>query len=446
MEEQDQDQVNSSSEHNPSNSEAPPFMDSDKDTTQAPLSQPPIKSTKNRRTIFLLIAIVFIVVGGLFVWRMVASHNDGTTSNSAQSSGNAASSDDSASSKPFAMVYAVDTFDESAGQAGDCQTSTTKFTLRSLTDDSSTAKSPVVRNASVSFGGMHKNKVFIVTEPTCAGNESTAATVWYSDDSGSTYKQVLAAAPAASAGSMYDQVTSALFSNDGTSLLVAYLPSEGNENIVKEIDLSSGAVKDLFHVDEMGVFLRGYDKTAHKVYYFKGCYNCGGNPFNEMLAYNTSTEANETIFKDPAHSYGATVFSADQTKILLVKSDITVDYPESNGQYQIEQFNLADKTSKQLITVDKDYISALGFTENGGIYYGDASKVYALNPDGSSSSVLYESSQPIMNVYMVSKDQVILSAGEYDNYKVIRYNYSTKDLTSLLDGGNSTRLIGVSWR
>ena len=110
-----------------------------------------------------------------------------------------------------------------------------------------------------------------------------------------------------------------------------------------------------------------------------------------------------------------------------------------------EEFNIGNKSFKNLETITGKDSVIIGYTEKQEPYYTNQNKIIKIVEDGTKITE-YESPKPIINVHLLSENQIIISEGQYNSFDVI--NYSTKDKSSkiVLSGDANTRIFGVTWK
>jgi hypothetical protein len=217
-------------------------------------------------------------------------------------------------------------------------------------------------------------------------------------------------------------------------------------NTVKEIDLSTKKVKDLFSANASGVFIYAYDRAKKHIYYNTGCYNCDGNSNDKLLLRNLADNSDSTVLANNGKSsFGATIPNSTVTKLLLIAGTVSETELGSTPPYTLREFDVASKQAKDLLTISEDIMySTVGYRDGGGIYYVKGNALYGLNESGA-SSVLYQSDKPILDVFYVGNDAVVVSTGEYNDYRLIKYNLADKSSANILNGDEKTRIFGVTW-
>lgn len=298
------------------------------------------------------------------------------------------------------------------------------------------------KNVYVTHTATHKDKAVFATGGT--DTDSHAAAIWYSSDSGKSYKKIFGAEESEK-DQLGPQITSLAFSNDGKAVVMGYLPGFDGGNTVKEIDPGSKKITDLFTVEDRGVFIEGYNRPARQLYYYKGCYNCDANRMNVLLMRQIATGVDTTIHEDASKIGLKTVFNGDFTKVLLQKA--MPDYEaEGASAISLEEITVADGSVKE-ITTDADGSEArpVGYTDGNNPYYVKGSLLQVMNKDFTPKES-YTATTDILDVYYVNGARAIVATGEYSAFDVIDYSFAAKKPTSLFKGNANTSVFGLTWK
>jgi len=303
----------------------------------------------------------------------------------------------------------------------------------------------------------HGNQVLIETYYNEA--TKTAASILYSKDGGKTYETILTVKAPATSTDMGDQITGMTFASDGKSVIVAVLPNSA-KNIVKRIffDKPNEAV-DIMTSDARGVFPIAFNAKSQKLVFSEGCYNCDGNGAStSAFAYDVTSKQRSTLV-DGANKHLGIISNQSATKLLITTP--TVDTTKTTGgvdggfwgyyvgaPYKFTIFDLATgKTQDPGTTVgtaDDNKYARGGFMANGVTpYYYSDNQLFML--DKATPTLLYESGQPIHQVYYASPTIVFASTGDYQNFTLNRFDIKTQETKQLLTGDDTTtRIFGVT--
>ncbi|HTE22186.1 MAG TPA: hypothetical protein VK674_04035 [Candidatus Limnocylindria bacterium] len=334
---------------------------------------------------------------------------------------------------PSTLVYAAG--DVSKGEAG--------FRINQLGSDIYAVTHKLAKDVTPYGATVYKNQVAVIAVPHAANKEGLS--VLYSKDSGKTYQSIFTGTPAKGAA-LGDQITSIDFSDDGTKLLIALLPEAGGKNTVKELDPATKVTKDLFTASESGVFVEAYSPAKKEIYYYAGCYNCDGNPFNKLLKRDLATNKETTAYEDRAHTGLKTVLSHDLSRVLLLKGSEQTGI-ESGPPYDLVEVDLKSKASTALFS---NYKAGLDYPEVGylegsdTVYYTKGKDLYQYK--SGSATVLFTSTQELQDVHFVNESTAVVTSGDQKTSMVSSVDLKTKKSTRMLDADGNTFVFGVSWQ
>lgn len=389
-------------------------------------STPPKKSKKKALLIILLLAIILATAVG--VWTLMKG--DKQPAATPPTSTDTGIKPVENTLVPYAVAYAY----------GDPEKAPREFFWRPLSGGERTTAGKIGSKNYLSYSDVYKDKVLVVS--TAGTDNKSGETVWYSKDSGKTYTKIFTGEPSDGQG-LAAQITSAAFSTDGSAIVIGFLPTDGN-NTVKEINPDTKAVTDLFNIEQRGVFIEEYDKTAKKLYYFTGCYNCDGSHSNKLLLRDIETKTESTVYEDTAKVGVETVFNSDLSKVLKVSGIIGMGIGPGKP-FTVEEFDIASKKSKKLVTINEDMIPKVGYSDGDSTpYYTQKASVYTV--ENGKKTLLFEAAESIRDVYLVDQDQVVASAGTSEDYILTGYNVTTKKVTNILNGDANTNIFGVTWK
>ncbi len=404
-----------------------------------PAAMPQVKIGKWYKSKKFIILVLLLIVGAGVAWYLTKNHEPSQTSTS-QATGSVNQQTETKELKPTNIAYSYRTVESPPNVGCGATGSGSKFEIfwRPITGGDRTSAADI-GNKLVSQSDVNKDKVAVVTAPECGGTDS--AGLWISKDSGKTYEKIFSTNPPKD-NQVEDQITSVKLSNDGSSVVIAVLPGGSSQNTVKEIDVSTKESKDLFTIEQPGVFIEGYNKSKNQIYYYVGCYNCDANTYNKLYVRDTINDKEDVVYEHDRITE-QTVFNKDFTKVLLAKS--TAGEGLGGGPpYSIEEFDLGSKQSSNLKNITTGTNLRVGYTEEEVPYYTNETKVSKIVAD-KSETVVFEAAKPIMNVYLVSADQVIASSGAYDDNVLTNYTLNDKKTIEILKGDVNTNIFGVTW-
>lgn len=344
---------------------------------------------------------------------------------------------------PYAVVYAADKSTKSPKTT--CLVNETTVLQQELTKDTAAQATVVADGQIVTGSEIQQGNVLLVTTPTCVSK--TPASILYSNDAGKTYS-ALYTVPTASGTE--GAITSAMFTDDGKTILFAELDAKANKNTVKELTVASKEVKDIFTAKEDGVYFHGYDKAIGKIYYHESCYGCDATVESDLTVYDIKTKKSE-VFSETQMMYKQTVMNDDASKGVRLKQGAlgAVGSPDFNKViYGVELLDIKTKKVKDVASINADSSkgeTTVGFTSKGAVYYTNNDSIYLL--DGKDKpSLLMKASQPIIAVHYIGDDQIIysMSEGQQKNSSVMKYDVAAKKWSTLLNTTPSNTVIGVS--
>ena len=404
-----------------------------------PAAMPQVKIGKWYKSKQFIILVLLLIVGAGVTWYLTKNHKSSQPSTS-QATGTVNQQTEVKELKPAIIAYSYKTAEPTQGGGCESSESSSKFELfwRPATGGDRTTAGEIGSKL-VSQSDVSREKVVIVTTPECGGSSTTDVLV--SKDSGKTYEKIFSTNPSKD-GQMEEQITSVKLSNDGSSVVIAVLPGGSSQNTVKEIDISTKQSKDLFTIEQQGVFIEGYNKPKNQIYYYVGCYNCDGNTYNKLYVRDTINDKEDVVYEHDRITE-QTVFNKDFTKILLAKW--TAGEGLGGGPpYDIEEFDIGSKQSVNLKKINEGTSPRIGYTKEDVPYYTSDTKVSKIAAD-KSETIVFEAAKPILNVYLVSADQVIASSGEYNDNVLTNYTLSDKKTIEILKGDTNTNIFGVTW-
>lgn len=400
--------------------------------TDKPLIDPNkiVVSDKSYRNLILILVLFFVIALGVGAW--LFSKKTDSTSNSTP--GTSTNNQQTSASGPVNLVYSL--ADKDGKKAS--------IYWRGIDSGTPTKALDLPENTYITQYAVRGTQAAVVVEPGTNNKEKLA--IWYSSDSGESYKKVYTDKAASVTDAIGAQITSLVFSSDGKSLIYGYLPADG-DNIVTQLVLSSDyKTTELFAEKNRGVFLQGYNSTTQQAVYYAGCYNCDGNQFTDLMVRDGKTNTTKTLLKTPTSAM--VVVKEDGTELIAAHGTSNpADEPGIERGAQVAPFSLqkvvlSDGKATPLATVS-EVVSGIGYSIGGDVYYNSGKKVVRV---GATPVTLFEDQKDIINTFYVDKDRVISAAGSYESFSVNSFVVKSQQNVTLLDGTLQTRVFGVTYQ
>ena len=386
------------------------------------------------KAVWIVLILALIIGGASYAYYM---------SQSAQTTNNVSTNDQTMKATstptpeplaPYAIAFSKET---SGTPTADCGVSTTSISQQLVDNDDAVIVADIKDNQAVSNHAVFGKMVAVTTYPSCSSKQNSM--ILLSTDSGKTYKTVY------TSPNKDDQITSLLFSNDGESIVFGFLPAKASKNTVKELGLSASTANDLFTVDARGVFLQAYNRNNGQLYYYSGCYNCGGVGYDKLLVHDTIKDTDSIVFDENTGFISQGVTNSDLSKLLRASSKVPLDFLDKTAKFTIDEFDIATKKSSTIANFDgtRSMPVAIGYSNNDDyIYYSNDKRLISIDNDGKSTTLL-EASAPIAEVYYLGSDQIIYSTRGQQSSQLVSYNVESKKSTVMLDYDYMTRVFGV---
>jgi len=324
---------------------------------------------------------------------------------------------------------------------------------RSITTGEETQIMTLPKDTYISNSITHGSQqyAFVATSPR---SETESVAVYYSDDSGKSFKKVY------TTDSPEAQITSLIFSSDGKSLAVALLP-KGEDNHVFEIDLKDDyPTKQLFTIDRRGVFIEGYGREQQKILYRTGCFNCGGNDQKELLIYDIASDKHETFYT-ASHNMIDIAVNDRFTKVFTGEGEVATEYDveapfggvDPPPTYSIKApfsyftIDIATKIKRPVTTIDNGYVGYVGYTPSGVPYISTTKKVIKI--DNNTPETLLETEDDILEIISVSDDNAAVitvpSDRSFSRYSVLSSELRNPVAISAYEADRNTLFLGYSF-
>jgi len=258
---------------------------------------------------------------------------------------------------------------------------------RSLTSNEENKALTLPLKNYIGYVAIYGNRVAFTTSP--GGDVDGTSAIYYSVDSGKSYKKIYSA-PETASKFLRTQITSLVFSSDGKTLLAGILLAEevkaGNQgtgiahkNQVTELSLEQdNSTKVLFTSDAPGVALKGYDSGKRKIIYLaSGCYNCEPT-YSDIYSYDLKTKAQDTLYHSDYLSENITV-NKDFTEVLALEAK-PGDGHSTTTPHTLFTINTATKTQEIIKTFDSNEpLREAGYTPEGIPYIASNTSVQELD-------------------------------------------------------------------
>ncbi len=297
----------------------------------------------------------------------------------------------------------------------------------------------------ISHSAVHGNQVVFVTEPEAATDE--VLTIWYSDDAGASYREIYKDEAITAEDSIGTQVTSIIFSTDGSVVLAGILPADGG-NQVTELSLDGlNQQKVIFTTDDRGVALEGYDRANQKTLYFSGCYNCDGIIHKTLNLYDESSDSTVTVYDSPVVQLNVAV-KDDFSKVLISEGTSDESTADELGgglaaPYTIKTIAVEEGAVAETLTQVDELVTEVGYTYADTGYYVTQQEIIRLND--ATPSLAYETAGIIINsgAYFVGEDSVVVAVGEFFDFALDYFKSGSEAPVNVLQGDANTIVFGV---
>lgn len=411
----------------------------------------PPKSTSRKGLIILIVLLGLLSLGGgsAFAYYMLQG------SKPKPAVANVATPTPLPAPKPIvadAILYATSVPGKNVGS---CATSTSTLYRQPLSGTKATKVFDAPDYQSIAEQDSYRDQVVIQTVAACASK--TGSQLWISNDSGNTFNK-LYETPAKD-----DTITSMKFASDGKSIAFGYLANGSSEAILKQLDVATKTTKDLFTASKAGIYIKGFSHADGKIYYVEGCYACDGAFEADLSVYGIQKNTIATLYDENTISYGIT-FNKNYSKgikIRAVSPATTNTKGFDNVNYVIDEFDATSGAITPLTTSELNNVSPIsvvaGYTDDGVVYYVKDKDLSVLGSN-KKSTVLFTSDNPIIAVYVASKDTVIYKniytddgtqKSKTDIYtdRVVKYDANTKTSTPILTfKDRQSVVLGITWK
>lgn len=413
------------------------------------------RSTKphSNKKLYIIIAIVFVVlvvVSAYFFLKKDDKTNTKTNSassqNTQQSVQNSTKSTDVEAKSLLAenVVYSF----------RDADTKPYSLFWRSASGGERTLSQTLATKMSVGFSDVKGSVIGYVSAPNYGATDKES--LWVSTDYGKTYKKLYTPVITNQLDSY--SITSLKISEDLTKIAIGQVRGTGSEAI--EIDIATGATKQLFTSTQRGTFINAYDSKNQKVIYSEGCFQCDGNIgrtiYLKDLAKNTNKElikSSEILVKNfvSVNKDFSEVLVMGMTKDAKANIQNSIDGSYLGAPYSVITINLTDMSEKTLASYGSKptnldapaLYNSIGYMNDQKTpYYALDKQIFSLS--GSKPSLLFESTKSIYDVYFVSNESVIYGAGDYKNFTLNNFSIKDKKDTLILNGDSNTSIIGLT--
>ncbi|MDQ3158567.1 MAG: hypothetical protein M3P98_00315 [bacterium] len=274
--------------------------------------------------------------------------------------------------------------------------------------------------------------------------------------------------------------------DSGGSYEVAY-KGEKNTDIISSIDIGTSGKKIFIAVSDLSSgegFSQGliydidtketsksleindnftnvkYNDEINKVAYHTGCIECDGPRTSFTIADTENGEKNVVLDSDEMvnkFSYNAMVVNEQMDALVYVEGvvDTTTEGVGTSliAPYEIKSLSIGNGEISTLATVGeagekndngttlyRQFV--LGFTNDDATpWYAEGNQIVALRD---SNPVIYETTDPIYQVFYANVDTIIASTGTFDNFALGSFNRGTKEVASILEGDAETIIFGVT--
>lgn len=404
-----------------------PQLPENQTITQPEAENMPPKDTKNKKKkmLIVLLAIVLITSAAAYFMFMKKDVKTDTADSSVQPNSQVEETISATPKSPDMVAYA---FKEDGNDPY-------SFYTRPTAGGDRVAATGVKPNDYVYTSDVHGNNVAFVTEPTA----DTPVSIWLSKDGGRSYDQVFEGTKATD-DSSGDQVTSLIFSTDGSKLIFGKL-QDNRKNAVTTINVADAKTDVLFESEKAGIFLEGFNATSGEVLYFEGCFNCDGT-IRSALMYWDKDGASKTLVEGNFHNIAVRNDFKELVAIDGTLGDNDGGFSSVGTPFTYVRVAIPTGEKTELAKTSNDYAFAGYLNDNETIYYTDKNKVIE---DKDKPSTVYESSGTLFGVDFVSDENVIVRTGaEPQNFTLNNYDVAEKNTTKILSADVNTVIFGIS--
>jgi hypothetical protein len=393
------------------------------------------KPKKSKKKIVLIILLLLVLLGGAAAAYFLYFKKDATAP--APQPQSQQTQEAQQATGPISLVYAQST----TNSADD------PFNLNTLTlGDNKTAQSYDLSSFSANIldTAIYNQQIAFVIGG--SADKTAPTTVLYSSDAGKSFKAIWKGKDSTSSAGLGDQITSIVFSSDGSSLLVGHLPKNAEKNQITEITLQNDPKTTvLLTIDLPGAFLYGFNKTSGQIIYHEGCYNCSGSGPDKMLTYNTKTKTKSNILESEQTILEASP-SKDFTKLLYTEA--TIEDGLISSDTAVKELNLSSKKTETLYVKPKNdpqILSAGYMTDGKTAYFTTEKSVTKLQPN-KQTTLFTTTGQIIKSLYVSNSEVVVQTGNPVNEFKVSSFKVQEKKTNDILSGSDIThRLVGVTY-
>ena len=187
--------------------------------------------------------------------------------------------------------------------------------------------------------------------------------LWYSEDSGKTYTNILSNNTALSSDELSKgTISGVVFSKDGKLAVFTFLSDDkSNDTIAIQIDLETKETKRLFTTIERGTNLIGFDQENQKVYYYahKPCSDCKFMVTNILYQHNILSDSEEMLFDGSDYMMTSELLRQDLSGLVYVKS--VTDNSGKISSVELNEFNFKTRTETTLTNLKNNAGVILAF-------------------------------------------------------------------------------------
>jgi len=394
-----------------------------------------ITPKKSRKKLYIGIAVALVIIGGAAAYWFTNKKDDKPVANTNQTT--QATNDTSkdvakeavvAEPTPYAFVYK-----DTTKVTNPVQIKPFDSTL------SETSMSPTAKGYGVAVHGNY------VTAVLSADEKTKSESLLLSTDAGKSFETIYTAKPSTDNTSLGEQIMSVIFSSDKKYIVFAnILYNSGSTTQVKIYDIAAKTTKDAFTYTNNGVYLKNFDAAKGIIYYTVGCYNCDGANKPILYSQNITALKETVVFEDKTPNIIVTITpNKEATKLLLTKYNNNCEGPGGCKPYSVDEYDIAAKTSRNLVTVTTDNPPLAGYGENNEPYITNEGKLLVLKKDATTPSLVYEGTSPILTMHYIDSTTAIFITGTYQNGILYKFDRATNKLTELKKLSNNIQVYGV---
>lgn len=409
-----------------------PPMPQDTPLMPAP-PQTSIKQPKSKKGLIIGLIVALLMLGGIAAYFLVIKKDSAPAKTADNSTTEEAKKDETAKTaepEPYGVLVI------------DYAKSANPYRIHYL--DSSKAEQPLTGSESATSADVSGEIIAMIKHD----DKTQGETLLVSTDAGKNFTTVYKGTVAVGNTSYGDQFSSVKITDDKSSVAFSVLvggttATTTNTNKTSIYDLTSKQTKEIFTSTTSGIFLTKVSNST--IYYRKGCMNCDGAPQPTLFSQTVSSPKETVVYEDKTKDvYVNIVPNSTVTKLLVQKASMNCDGPGGCKPYSVEEYDMATKTAKPLVTVTAiDFPPSFGYTTTDEPYFSSDKTLFTIKKGATVQSTLFEGAASILDVMYVNDKTAVFSTGDYSNSTVFSFDRATSKTTEVMKVSGTTRVDGV---